>query len=96
MDDSKIDKLINYDFTKLIIISKDHKNTFKYLQNKIPELNKFNKLKTESDFILSFHDADGKAYIIINLHSMEKFKEVLEILKAQKMIDSKNPLLNID
>ena len=95
MDDSKIDKLMNYDFTKLIIISKDHKSTFKYLQNKIPELNKFNKLKTESDFVLSFNDANGKAYVIINLHSMDKFKEVLELLKTKKMIDSKNPLLNI-
>ena len=95
MDDSEIEKLIDYDFTKLIVISKDHENTFKYLQNKIPELNKFNKLETKTDFVLSFHDADGKAYIIINLHSMEKFIEALELLKDKKMIDSQNPLLTI-
>lgn len=95
MDDTNIDNLINYDFTKLIVISKDHENTFDYLQNKIPGLNDINEVKTESDFVLSFHDTDGRAYIIINLHSMDKFVEVLEKLKAQKMIDSKNPILNL-
>ncbi|MBT4483116.1 MAG: hypothetical protein HOC71_05505 [Candidatus Latescibacteria bacterium] len=95
MDDSKIDKLINYDFTKLIVISKDHERTFKYLQNKIPELNEYNILTTESDFVLSFLGGDGKAYIIVNLHSMEKFIEVLEVLKVQKIIDSNNPFLSI-
>ena len=95
IDDAQIDKLIDYDFTKLIVISKDHENTITYLKTKITDLTQYKDLDTESDFVLSFHDVNGKAYIIINLHSMEKFEEVLNILKARKMIYSKNQLINI-
>ena len=95
INDEQINKLIDYDFTKLVVISKDHETTINYLKNKITGLNKYKDLEPEADFVLSFHDVNGKAYIIINLHSMEKFTEILEILKATKMIDSRNPILKI-
>jgi len=95
MDDAKVEKMVDYDFTKLVVISKDHEKTINYLKNKIPELKNFKELKTESDFVLSFHDTDGKAYIIINLHSMDRFAEVLEKLKERKTIEADNPLLNL-
>ena len=95
LDETKIDKLIDYDFTKLIIISNDHEKTFQFLQNKIPGLDKYDNINTGSDFVLSFLDADGKAYIIINLQSMDKLEETLQLIKNQKMIDPENPLLKI-
>jgi len=95
LDETKIDNLINYDFAKLIIISNDHEKKFKFLQNKIPGLEKFENINTESDFVLSFLDAGGKAYIIINLQSMDKLEETLQLLKEQKMIDPDKPLLKI-
>ena len=95
VDDTSIDNLINYDFTKLIVISKDHESTFGYLQNKIPGLNNFDGITTESDFVLSFNDTEGRAYIIVNLHSMDKFGDVLEVLKEKKTIDPDNPLITL-
>jgi len=96
MDDENMSKLIAYDFTKLLIITKDNESTFNYLKSKIAELKRFKDLDLESDFILSFHDADGKAYIIMNLHSIERFESALKRLKAQKMIASENPLIYLD
>lgn len=96
MNDDNIDKLISYDFTKLLIITRDNESTFNYLSNKIPELKRFMDLDLKSDFVLSFHDADGKAYIIMNLHSIERFETVLERLKAQKAITTENPVIHLD
>ena len=96
IDDNNIETLIAYDFTKLIVITKDHERTIEYLKSKISELNRFENLDIESDFVLSFHDVQGKPYVIINISSLEKYEEVLKTLKSQKMIDSKNPLILID
>ncbi len=95
LDEGKINNLINYDFAKLIIILKEHEKKFQFLQNKIPGLEKYSNVNTGSDFVLSFLGADGKAYIIINLQSMEKLEETLQLIKEQKMIDPDNPLLKI-
>jgi len=96
IDDDNIEALNTYDFTKLIVTTKGHERTIEYLKSKITELNRFENLDTESDFVLSFHDVEGKPCVIINISSLEKFEEVLKTLKSQKMIDSKNPLILID
>jgi D-Tyr-tRNAtyr deacylase len=96
MNDENMGKLIDYDFTKLLIITRDNESTFSYLKGKIAELKKFEDLDFESDFTLSFHDADGKTYIIMNLHSIEKFESVLERLKTQKTIAHDNPVMYLD
>ena len=96
MSDENMGKLIDYDFTKLLIITKDNESTISYLKGKIAELKKFEDLDLKSDFVLSFHDADGKTYIIMNLHSIEKFESVLERLKAQKTIVADRPVMYLD
>ncbi len=96
MNDENMGKLIDYDFTKVLIITKDNESTFNYLKDKIAELKKFEDLDLKSDFVLSFHDADGKTYIIMNLHSIEKFESVLERLKTQKTIIADNPVMYLD
>jgi len=96
MDDENMGKLISYDFAKLLIITRENESTFNYLNNKIAALKKFKDLDLESDFILSFHDADGKAYIIMNLHSIERFEPALKVLKEQKAISSESPIVNLD
>jgi len=96
IDDKNIDALIAYDFTKLLVITKNHENTIEYLKGKIGELDRFENLDMESDFVLSFNDVQGKPYVIINIHSMEKFEEVLKTMKSRKMIDPKNPIVLID
>jgi len=96
IDDKNIDALIAYDFTKLLVVSKDHEKTIEYLKGKIGELDRFENLDIESDFVLSFNDVQGRPYVIINIHSLEKFEEVLKTLKSRKMIDPKNPFVLID
>ena len=96
MNDENMGKLIDYDFTKLLIITKDNESTFNYLKDKIAELKKFEDLDFKSDFILSFHDADGKTYIIMNLHSIERFESVLKKLKDQKAIVADDPVIYLD
>jgi len=51
-----------------LVITPDNESTFNYLNSKIAELKKFGDIDLEAEFILSFYDADGKAYIIMNLH----------------------------
>ena len=96
IDDNKMNAAIAYDFTKLIIITKDNHKTIDYLKGKIDKLNTFTNLNPESNFVLSFHDAEGKAYIIMNLHSISQFEEELKTLKAKKLIDPNNPLVFLD
>jgi hypothetical protein len=80
----------------VLIITRDNESTFNYLKDKIVELEKFEDLDLKSDSVLSFHDADGKTYIIMNLHSIEKFESVLEKLKAQKTIVADRPVMYLD
>jgi len=96
LDDKNIDNMIAYDFTKLLVISKDHEKTIEYLKGKIAELDRFENPDMESDFVLSFNDVQGRPYIIINIHSLEKFEEVLKTIKSRKMIDPQNPFVLID
>ncbi len=96
IDDNKMNAALAYDFTKLFVITKDHRKTINYLTGKIDKLNTFANLNPESDFVLSFHDADGKAYIIMNLHSTGKFEEALKTLKVKKTIDPDNPMVLLD
>jgi len=96
VNDENMDKLIAYDFTKLLIITRDNESTLNYLNNKIAGLERFKDLDPKSDFILSFHGADGKAYIVVNLHSIERFETVLERLKAQKAIAPDGPVMLLD
>jgi hypothetical protein len=96
VNDENMDRLMSYDFAKLLVITKDNESTLNYLSDKIPELKRFSDLDPESDFMLPFHDADGKAYIIMNLHSIESFQSALEKMKAQKAIDPENPLVHLD
>ncbi|MFC1717371.1 hypothetical protein ACFL6S_27170 [Candidatus Poribacteria bacterium] len=96
VNDENIDKLISYDFAKLLVITKDNESTFNYLSDKIAALKKFSELDLESDFILSFHGADGKAYIIMNLHSIESFEPALKVLKEQKEFSPENPVTQLD
>jgi len=96
LNEQNIIQLKKYDFTRLIVISKNHINTFDFLRDHIPDLNRVEKLDYNSDFVLSFLDDAGKAYIIINLHSMENFTDALELLKSRKMIDSNNPVVHLN
>ena len=96
IDDKNIDALIAYDFTKLLVITKNHEKTIEYLKGKISELDRFENLDMESDFVLSFNDVQEKPYVIINIHSFEKYEEVLKKMKSLKMIDPKNPIVLID
>lgn len=96
INDENMDKLIAYDFAKLLIITKDNESTFSYLKSKIVELKKIEGLDLKSDFVLSFHDRNGRAYIIMNLHSIENFEPALKRLKSQKIIDPENPLIKLD
>jgi hypothetical protein len=96
MNDDNMGKLISYDFTKLLVVTKDNESTFNYLNSKIAELKRFEGLDLESDFVLSFHDENKKVYIIMNLHSIDSFEPVLKRLKAQKTIDPENPLMHLD
>jgi hypothetical protein len=96
MDDDNMDKLIAYDFAKMLIITKDNESTFDYLRDKIAALKRFKALELKSDFVLSFHGEDGKAYIIMNIHSMDDFESALKALKDQKMFSDEKPLTRWD
>lgn len=94
-DGNTIQLMMDYDFTKLLIVTKNHKDTFTYLKTKIKELNQFTNFNYDSDFILSFHDEAGRAYIVMNLQSIENFENALLTLKTHKTIKMNEPIIEV-
>jgi hypothetical protein len=96
MTKENIAALQAYEFTKFIVITRDHAKTLDLLQRKLTALSVYNDLDAGSDWILSCHDTDRNPYVVVNLQSVENFGEVIKTLKVVKMIDPKNPILRIE
>lgn len=96
MTEENIDALKAYDFTKVIVITRDHEKTLAFLRDRITVLDTYPDLDTHSDWILSCHDAERNPYVIVNLQSDKHFEEVIKTLKAAKTIDPKNPLRHME
>lgn len=95
MNDENMKNFMEYDFTKLIVITQKNEETFEYLKARVVELKQFNNLDFKSDFVLSLHDATGRAYIIMNLTSIENFEAALKMLKERKSFDSEGAVFII-
>lgn len=93
--DDNIDALMAYDFTKVIVITKDHERAIEYLKGKVSALDGFDGLDAGADWVLSCHGADLNPYVIVNIQSVEAFEEVTKKLKAAEMIDPNNAILYI-
>lgn len=91
--DDNIDALMAYDFTKVIVVTRDHERTIEYLKGKVGVLNGFDGLDAKADWVLSCHDADHNPYVIVNIQSLEAFEEVTKKLKAVEMIDPEKPIV---
>ena len=91
--DDNIDALMAYDFTKVIVVTRDHQRTIEYLKGKVSVLNGFDGLDHRADWVLSCHDADQNPYVIVNIQSLEAFEEVTKKLKALEMIDPEKPIV---
>jgi len=53
-------------------------------------------LTPAASWVLSCHDADRNAYVLVNLQSADAFEDVTKRLKAAERIDSEHPLLPLD
>ena len=95
INDENIDKLMAYEFTKVIVITKDHEKTIKYLKGKISALDRFDSLDCGANWVLSCHDADRNPYVIINIQSPEAFEGVTKKLKAMEKINPEKPIVNM-
>lgn len=93
--DKNIDAMMAYDFTKVIVITKDHERTIKHLKGKITALERYHNLDAGGDWGLSCHDVDQNPYVIVNIRSLEAFEEVTKKLKAVEMIDPDKPIVFI-
>lgn len=94
--EENVDAMKRYEFTKLIVITRDHRKTLEFLRPRLTVLDTYKDLDIESDWILSCHDADRNPYVIVNLQSEERFVDVTKTLEAAKTIDPKNPILHMD
>jgi hypothetical protein len=94
--DENIDAMLAYEFTKVIVITKNHEKTIKYLKSKISAIDRFNSLDTGSDWVLSCHDAERNPYVIINIQSPEAFEGVAKKLKAIEVIDPEKPIVSME
>ena len=68
--DDNLKALLAYDFTKVIVITKDHEKVLAYLQRKIDVLRRFEGLDAGAEWVLSCHDAAGNPYVIVNIQSV--------------------------
>ena len=85
-----------YEFTKVIVITRDHEKTIRYLRGRIPALEQFKDLDTGSNFVLTFFDADRSPYVLVNLQDAGLFKVAVKRLKVEKMSDPENPVIRIE
>ncbi|MCU0917112.1 MAG: hypothetical protein MUC88_21500 [Planctomycetes bacterium] len=85
--------LLAYDFTKVIVITKDHEKALAYLRRKIDALGRFDGLDAGAEWVLSCHDAAGNPYVMVNIQSVAAFEEVTKRLKAAERIDPQNAIL---
>ncbi|MFC1766438.1 hypothetical protein ACFL6U_30710, partial [Planctomycetota bacterium] len=76
MTEENIAALQAYEFTKFIVITRDHAKTLDLLKRKLTALRVYNDLDAGSDWILSCHDGDRNPYVIVNLQSVENFEQV--------------------
>jgi len=81
--------------TKFILITQEHNTTFQYLKDFISELKDFKGIDTHSDFILSFLGDGGFAYIIVNLHDIDKFETMIMNMKEKQYIQLNAPIITI-
>lgn len=95
INDENVAALRNYDFAKLIVVTREHEKTLAYLKNKMRFLDQYERLDPRRDWIFSCHDSGGNPYVIVNLQAKETFEKVTEKLKVVKAIDSENPVLII-
>jgi hypothetical protein len=95
MTDENIEAMEAYEFTKVIVITKDHGKTMAYLRERLPVLDGFDDVDAEGDWVLSCHDRDRDPYVIVNLQSVEAFEGVAKKLKTVAAIDPENPMLRI-
>ena len=91
--DENIDALMKYEFTKVIVITKNHEKSIEYLRDKISALDRFDSLDARADWILSCHDTDHNPYVIINIQSLKTFEEVTKKLKAIGKINPAKPIV---
>jgi hypothetical protein len=93
--DDNVKALLAYDFTKVVVITKDHEKAITYLKGKIGVLAGFDGLDAGAQWVLSCHDTAGNPYVIINLQSVGAFAEAAKKLAAAKTIHPENALLHI-
>ena len=93
--DDNIKALMAYDFTKVIVVTKDHARAIAHLKGRIGALAGFDGLDAGADWVLSCHDVAGSPYVLINIQSVEAFEAVTKKLQAAKMIDPKNAILRM-
>jgi hypothetical protein len=86
--DEHIEGLQAYEFTKVIVITKDNARTLAQLKGTLGVLCKCETLDPESDWVLTCHDDHRSPYVIINLQSAHGFEAVCKQIKAAKQADS--------
>lgn len=91
--DENIDALMAYEFTKVIVITKDHKKNVEYLKSRINILDNYDSLDSYTNWVLSCHDGQRNPYIIVNIQSADLFEEVTKMLKEKAVIDPKKAIL---
>jgi len=93
--DENVEALRAYDFTRVIVITRNNARTIKYLKDKLDALDGVDGLDTEADWVLSCHDADGATYVIVNLQSVDTFEEVTRKLKAAERFHPDNAVVRL-
>ncbi|MBI5217642.1 MAG: hypothetical protein HY958_01755 [Bacteroidia bacterium] len=76
--------------TQFMIVTKDHDKNYKLLAK---EINGIQKTETSKDFIQSWTDDNGMAYIYINCVKPENLEKAFKVLSEKKKIDPKNKLI---
>jgi len=94
--DENINELMAFDFTKVIVITKDHQKTIKNMKGKISALDRFDSLETGANWVLSCHDANRNPYVIVNIQSPEGFEGLTKKLKEIEVIDPAKPIVMLE
>jgi hypothetical protein len=75
----------------VILVTHDHKNTLRYLRDKLPGLRK-QRLRPEQSFLLSIMGPEGPL-ILVNVHNAAQLTAAAEMLKQQGRLNPTQPLV---
>lgn len=94
IDKSGLAKLAKTSSTNLIVVSRNNKQSLRFLQQEMEGLKQY-RLNPEEDFLLTYIKKNHTPVILVNVQSLEKWGKVLATIRKLKQHNPAQPLVKL-